>query len=631
MTYKSPAIALFVLSVSLAGCVTPRQSRTVLMTFDGASDAYVDQLRDNSALNAQGFFAQSERKGFVAKELTPINVANTGPSHAAIFSGATPAVSGFVGQTFAAPADELPKGSDAFTYISDTETIVSAARRQGKRVACLTAPGLDGRTENYACDLSLDFLQSTQESLVIKFAPIAMSDQPRESPPQSGEGIRLIAKASRDTLPSVISRDEVQFRLVDRNPTDAIRFDTVEILLGDGVHKTIKPGQIFPFQRVEDGALVMNALWLNRFDQETGDVDLYWGQPFRTAANEAMMEAVIRRLGAWPGALDARGYHEGRISEAGYKAHNEFQAKYAIDAMAILLARNDWDLLIGYASYLDTVQHEYLVTSPHQVGFGTKAKPYAANIREAYLRLDQWMGRAVRQRNAERTNFIVASDHGMIATHTALAISSLIETWGYSVGGKSPDVGIFTSGASAHIYVNSDERPGGRLSQQKKREIVDDLIKRFRNLTDPSYKGIFAVVQPKGALSALDLQHPGNAGDIFVSATAGFSLDPRKSPTSRLLFPISFDRGSLYATGLLPSEIDFVASGFLNQSSYGVHGHVANTPGISAVFYALGPDVPRSKQSEVHALQITPSVACLLGILPPRSAHATPIAGFCKP
>ena len=622
-----PTFALVILAAGMGGCATVKTTqplhRTVLLTFDAASDAYVDDLQKNGDLDKAGFFAKSRDRGYVAQQLTPINIANTGPSHAAIFSGAAPSVSGIVGQNFATPANKLPEASDAFTYVSEAETIVAAARRQGKRTACFAAPGLDGRNPNYQCDYMLSFTQSSEESVVIQLWPAV-------APNATGtDDIVLTAKDSKNALPPSIAKNGIRFLLTDRDVNDLAKYDTVSIQRADGTATAIPFGKIYPYQRMEDGSLVTNALWLNRLDPKTGEVDLYWGQPYKTVANDAVMNAIIKQLGAWPGTLDARGLHAGRISQAGFDALNEYQAQYTIDAMALLLKQPDWDLYIGYISYLDTVQHEYLLTSPQQIDYTAKSDRYAEKIKAAYLKLDQWMGAAVRNPDAAGTNFVVASDHGMVATHTVLAISSLIETLGYAVGGSRPDIGVYTSGASAHLYVNSTDRRGGHIDPKRKNAIIDDLRIRLSELRDPSGNVVFAMVQPNARLSTLELRHPENSGDLFVSISAGYGLDPRKSPTSRLFFPISYDREALSISGLTLPEIDFIAGGFFNQSSPGTHGHVANTPGIAAIFYALGPNIPKGVGPGAHMLQVTPSVACLLGISPPVTAKASAIEGFC--
>ena len=254
----------------------------------------------------------------------------------------------------------------------------------------------------------------------------------------------------------------------------------------------------------------------------------------------------------------------------------------------------------------------------------------AAKVKDAYRKLDGWMGAVVRSSDAADTNFLVASDHGMVATHTVLAISSLIETWGYSVHGNQPDIGIYTSGASAHIYVNGNDRPGGHIDQEQKAKIVSDLQRRFYKLQDMSGNSIFAVVKPNAEIESLALRHAFNSGDLFVSAAAGFGLDTRKPPTSRLFFPVSYDRTALAASGLEPSEVSFIVEGFFNRSSPGIHGHVASTPGIAGILYGVGPNITKASGAAAHMLQITPSIACLLGVAPPKTAKAPPIADLCQ-
>jgi Type I phosphodiesterase / nucleotide pyrophosphatase len=628
--------ALLGLTLFLSGCATipleASRTRVALLTFDGASDSYLDQLVMDGELSPGGFFAQSRQNGYVADQLTPINIANTGPSHAALFSGATPAVSGYVGQNFATPADALPKGADVFTYVSPAETLVAAARRQGKRTACLAAPGFDGRTPNYTCDYLLNFVQGREESTVVQFFPFAEESQSQTAPGSFGTAAMILApKAGKNPLPVPLAEKGLVFLVSYSDAGENRKYDTLSFRYPDGKVQIVEPGRIYPFNWIEDGLKGTTALWLNRLDPQSGEVELYWGQSYFTVANEAMHRAVIDKLGPWPGTLDARGLHAGRINEEGFDALNEYQAKYHIAALGLLLQQKDWDLFLGYLPYLDTVQHKYLVSSPRQLDHIDKGARYAAKIKDAYANLDRWMGSLARTSEAAATNFIVASDHGMVPTHTLLTISSLIESWGYKVYGDRPEIGVYTSGASAHIYVNGDDRPGGYINQKRKTEILADLQARFQAFRSATNDTVFAAVRKRDDLAPLGLEHPGNAGDLFISAAAGFSLDPRRSPSERLFFPISFDRKALVAAGLQPREVDFMAGGFLNQASPGVHGHVAATKDIAAIFYALGPDVSKAEGATAHMLQITPTIACLLGVAPPDTAHAKPIEQICNP
>jgi hypothetical protein len=635
MDKKCYRLMLAVFAGCLHGCATMQantaDSRTVLITFDGASDTHIDELRKRQDLAPEGFFAQSIRRGYVAAQLTPINIANTGPSHVALFSGAAPSVSGVVGQNFATPKDALPKGANPFTYISEAETIVAAARRQGKRTACFAAPAMDGRAPNYTCDYLLNFIESTQESKVINFVPVADESQASNGAASFGDGAKLLAvKGPKDSHPPLIANGSVQFIIADQNTDNEQKYDTLSIRYSNGTIETVEADRIYPVQWIEEELPRTSALRINKLNPQSGEIELYWGAPYTTVANLAMTKAVIDKLGPWPGTLDARGLHAGRISEAGFDALNEYQTKYTIDAMALMLKRADWDLYLGYIPYLDSVQHKYLLTSPRQLDYADKAERYAGKVKDAYTKIDRWMGAAVQGSDGTRTNFLVASDHGMVATHSVVAISSLIESWGYKVSGESPDIAVYTSGASAHIYVNGSDRPGGRFDAKRKSEIVADLLSRFAILKDPTGTDVIAVAKPKDAMSALQLAHPGNAGDLFISLAAGFGFEPRKSPSARLFFPISFDRDILSEAGLTEHEVNFVATGFMNQSSLGVHGHIADTPGISAIFYAIGPDVAKASGPISDMLQVTPTVACLLRIEPPVTAKAAPIDGLCK-
>lgn len=619
------------LFIALPSSATEQEKkRTVFFTFDAASSAYLDTLEKKGALNRNNFFQKATRDGFKANKLVPIEVANTGPSHAAIYSGAKPNTSGFVAHSFTTPEHTLPSGTNAFQYISDAETIVSTARKAGKRVACIIAPGLDGRAAHYDCDYMLAFSPTKGPSQLLSLVPAEENSTEIAAQPESWEYSRtLTLETQTPAAEKAIYTYGAQLILADTQKDDTLRYDSVYIAQGGQDPRLIQPVKFLALERISEGKRHRTNIWLNSLDTKTNQVSLYWGQEFPTSVSPNM-EPIIEQIGAWPGSLDAKGKHLGRIGDEGFQAHLELYSEYIFDAAQALLAKNDWDLMVAYVPYLDSLQHEYMVTSPKQLAFKEKSNEYRNIIDQAYNRIDGWITKLVEAPEAADVNFIVASDHGMVPTHTTLAIKNLLKSWGYNLGPENVELAVFTSGASANIYVNTEDRKGGIIKQSQKAAILKDLHQRFSSLKSADGETIFQMIAMENTLNNLALDHADNGADLFISATAGFGLDPRISPTSRIFYPSTFNRQLLEKTDLTKAEIEYVLNGTANRISPGVHGHISGTPGIDGIFYAYGPDIPKGLVESIHMLQVTPTLACILGVQPPATATYKAPEQFCE-
>lgn len=149
------------------------------------------------------------------------------------------------------------------------------------------------------------------------------------------------------------------------------------------------------------------------------------------------------------------------------------------------------------------------------------------------------------------------------------------------------------------------------------------LIASFRRAvpSETTNDPIFQVVLKRSELDQLRLNYEERAGDVFVSARAGFSLSGRVLPNVPLLVPTTF-RGDTRArvAGNKQTE-DFLIAGGANETGAGVHGHVSAHRQIQAIFFAYGPNVPVRLTGPVNAVDVAPTVASLLGIEPPRDTQ----------
>src|SRR5262249_44411657 len=139
--------------------------------------------------------------------------------------------------------------------------------------------------------------------------------------------------------------------------------------------------------------------------------------------------------------------------------------------------------------------------------------------------LKEWMDAA-----PPETNFIIVSDHGMVPTHTTVLINKFLAESGFKVEPEDQaEVRAQVDGASAHIYVNlAGRQKGGIIPKEKLNQYVDRIIAACKSLRDPlTNEPLFQVVLKQSELDQLHLNYQERAGDVFVSARAGFSLSPR--------------------------------------------------------------------------------------------------------
>jgi predicted AlkP superfamily pyrophosphatase or phosphodiesterase len=121
-----------------------QQKKVVMISIDGTPDYLIDKFLKNGVLSTNGAFAKMKKFGFYAETVLPVNVASTGPSHISIFTGASPAKTGIVGNSFRKVGQAWNSNSlSAFKQPIAAETIFQAAMRQGKKVMALGGVGID--------------------------------------------------------------------------------------------------------------------------------------------------------------------------------------------------------------------------------------------------------------------------------------------------------------------------------------------------------------------------------------------------------------------------------------------------------------------------------------------------------
>ena len=329
---------------------------------------------------------------------------------------------------------------------------------------------------------------------------------------------------------------------------------------------------------------------------------------------------ILAAAGPSPGEPEARLVTTGQMTEDEYVVRAERFADYVGNAVTMELARRDWDLLIAYMPIVDNLEHRYLITDPRQVEYaadgGARRVRFAGYITRGYRKVDailsSWM------KAAPDTTFVIVSDHGMIPTHSTVILNNVLAAAGLRVGGPDAQVRALSSGASAQVYVNSRRRfAQGVVADEDVSGIVAKVIAACRGVVDPvTGAPVFAAIEPSSAFGALHLEHA-NAGDVYVLAPAGWAISGRFDPAVPAIVPNTVSPDARQRVSRSPAEQRFLETGGLNELRPGVHGHRPGDPRMQAIFYAMGPSVPRLRAPTASMTDVAPTVLRLLNVTPP--------------
>ena len=638
------ALALFIqlLPASLlnkAQAISPKKSpKVVVVSLDAAADWLVDDFLARGVLPADGAFARMSRSGVRAESMIPVNVASTSPSHIAMFTGAYPERTGIVANNFLQPGDSVGRGSTGFNAPIKAETLWSAAVRQGKGVICSTAVAADNASPDRACTLTFGYARQEVRPSVVWLAPSS------EDKWQYGD---LRFEHTRALSVSQNSPGQLEYKFksgavplyalaVDRRFDGKEDFDAIVLDrdrdLSNGYVGALREGdwaQIdFSIDRHKLGSWIRGLNVkpdLSKAAVYLGGVSLNPGAP------EEFVKEIEAKVGFWPGEIDHANRNRDLISEQVWFEQAERLTSYIKNVTLLNFKQPEWDLLFTYMPILDDVQHRYLLRNPRQADYnaedGQRRVRYAQRVEWAYQQVDRILKELMNAAPPE-ANFIVVSDHGQVPIHTVITINNFLVEAGFKVDPEDrAEVRANVDGASAHIYINlAGRQKGGIISQEKLGQYIERIVSACRSLRDPlTNDPIFQVVLKRSELDQLRLNYAERAGDVFVSARAGFSLSSRVLPGVPVLVPNTYNSDTRQRVAGNKQTDEFLMSGGANETGLGVHGHVSAHREIQAIFFAYGPNVPARLSGPVNIVDVAPTVASLLGIEPPRDAQGKAI------
>lgn len=598
----------------------------MLISLDGTPDYLVDLYLANGVLPKNGAFARMKKNGAYAKTVMPINVASTGPSHISIFTGASPSNTGIVGNSFKSKSKPFNSNVlNAFRQPISVETIFQSAMNQGKKVITMGGVGLDNLSEDRKVDMMHMYPIISGPSWVVDFKETNYATKNQFN-------VRYRSLRPIGMIDSIFSIDisgkfkiPLHFYLSDTTIVEAnvlkkitrISIDNDQsINNGFALQLGLDDWSIFEFEHSgKQYNVSFRVISVNKDVNTfrvlmTTPVEVY-GYP------SSFLTKVHSNIGLWPGEPENIKQTQGLVPESIWFEQLDRLAKYSKNLILEAMKEENWDLIFGYFSTLDDIQHRYTVSNPRQLDYnadnGMRPKVYSSYIEQRFNDIDAYLLEIMNAAPKE-TNFLIFSDHGMIPIHTTLLLNNYFEQLG-SFFTKNV-LSVTTSGNSAHIYINKDSFNATTFSTY-----INWLSVQLSQLTDPvSQEPIFEIVANEEVQKKYGIYHPEYSGHLFVSCKEGYSISNKFQPGVRSFVKNSFDP-ALFETENHHTKA-FLLNGTMNETGRAVHGSLSTIRSAQSIFYAIGPKIPRKKFCTISSLNIAPTVASILGIKPPRNAEA---------
>ncbi|HEV7517508.1 MAG TPA: alkaline phosphatase family protein [Thermoanaerobaculia bacterium] len=586
----------------------PVAARVLLLSLDGAAGDVLHHLYAEGKLDAGGF-ARFFREGQVAEAIVPVNPTLTSSNHISLATGYPASATGIVSNRFHWPGTPCCTVVSGFDASIATETLWEAARRQGKRVGCVTWPGVDGKDDRRRADWGMIYAQPDRPSALVNlgrrdwapaeiprgtafapsYAPVLVAHVKLPgSRPQGDEGLDLFA--------------------LDRADDGVVRYDRLLVRAPGTPEQTLATGQwlhlLSPAPAAAPGAPegTPAGLWIKvlAIDPGLASVRLYFGSANHTRAYPEGFAAALTAAGlAWPGAPDDRRLQASWQGQQGidldtFVEQAERFAGFFGGSLRVAAARPDWDLLLGYSPVIDEAGHTLSLVDPRQPGFSPELAQACARGRlRVWQAVDRELARLLSEVDLATTRVLVVSDHGMAPVHTLLYPNVLLLGKGYlavdeqgTVLPQKTTVVAVSDGGLSHLYLGP--RAGADPARQEK--LLADLRALFEGFTVDGVHP-FARVLTRREAAAVGLDHP-NSGDLILFANEGY------------LFDDGADRR--IARAVAPTQV------------YGTHGYLNTNADMHGIYMVLGAGVLPGTSSAVPSTEVAGRVAEWLGIEKPR-------------
>ncbi|HBL32124.1 MAG TPA: hypothetical protein DD490_35325 [Acidobacteria bacterium] len=573
----------------------PPARRVILLSLDGAEAETLHRLWRQGALSKEGF-GRFFKDGQVADHLVPVAPSLTAVNHISLATGFAPDGTGIVGNNFHPAGTPFLDVVSGFSAPIASETLWEAARRQGKRTAVLTWPGADGTDARRVGDWGLTYVGAPLlDPELVVLAPADWT--PAEAHDPRLQGLRSFAPILVARLP----QRGFEIAVLDRTDDRQTGYDTVVPLVAPPARAPLEVGQwggvpcVGPWLEGEAELATTCLVKLLELAPDLATARIYLND---VSINEAYPEAFAREFAEsgllWPGPpddgfLSAAWKGEPGIDLATWVEQSERFTGFFGAALRLAVARDDWDLLMGYFPTIDEAGHQLLLTDPRQELFTPQRRAECARARlRIWQAVDRELAAILRVADLRDTRVVLVSDHGMLPIHTALDPNVLLQEKGLLAADKAKIleegtiVRAVTGGGSAHVYVREDAPDRARLLTE-----LRDLFTGW-TLPDGTRPIVRAVFREDAG--EIGLRHP-DSGDLILFSATGYGFS---------------GAGLRKGTSVFPSP------------AAGMHGHLPGDPRLNSIYLALGAGLRKGNAGIVRNVDVAGRVAGWLGIEPPR-------------
>jgi predicted AlkP superfamily phosphohydrolase/phosphomutase len=567
--------------------------RVVVLSLDGLEAGRARVWMEQGALPN---LARLKAQGSVAQYALSIDPALTIPAHAALATGAYPAATHVVGNRHQLPQDDLGFLAEArLTTAMEAEPVWRTAMREARSTATLFWPGVSldepGVLADYVVTRGTVDAAPAQHEVTLAEAA-AWPGAPVSFAP-CREGTLTISKQG-------VPLARVYVLALDTGDDAQVSYDTFilsrtrEVTAGS---VRLRPGELAP---LEIDSHVHSGAYFAVTEASAERLVIYQSAVcYNEAQPEELVRAVNARFGPIPPEPDGEALRQGWISPELFVSMARIRLRWMAEVTNLVLTDFRPELLFACLDGPEALERELLLVDPAQPGYSEeRARELAGYLRQGVGFADEAVGRIAGGLDLERTTVIVVSDHGAVPVHTTVYLNALLAAERLLVcsTGPAPQVSqsrsqaiAVGSGGTAQIYLNLCRRNrAGIVPEEEYQKVLDRVVAILQGLRDDRGQPVFQRLIRREELGTLHLDAP-VTGDLLVQAAPGYALSDRL--------------GSGVVLG--PAEC------------YGEAGYEATSPGMQGIFLAAGRGVRVAELQPVHILDLSPTVAHLLGLQAP--------------
>lgn len=607
------------------------RSKAVLLSLDGASE---DVLAAAMARGLMPHLARLRGAGARARGVLAPLPAKTAPSHAALFTGAWSGRNGVAANEQPRPQASLREFDSGFSAEAlRAEPLWVSAARQGLRATVVTGPQshpfepfTSGKRfgSDFARQLTLiNGYQTPVAADGVLDEDDALWDVPKTWPEALPEHVGALR-----TLSLRVGEATLQALLFDDPQDAASGFDT---LLVRDARAGGTPARLKPLAAARDaaafGRLVAAfesgraALFLRLFELAPDGSRLllyHAGAGVLKTSPATLEQAVLEETGGFVPNSAAWTYERGELGRTLAQGGDGSAEERYLETLALTLrqfgrlsdfarTRTAWHLLVAYVPLPDDFFHVWLglldaSLASHDARLAARLQPY---FERALGLLDDYLG-ALSAALPGDAYLAVAADHGQTgADHVLRANVALREAGLLTVGADGQIDPTRTRAAlfrdAGFVVINRTARAQGLVAP----EAEDDVVRRVR-------AALLGVRAPDGQRPVLDVLDRRQGGEFGAGPPYG---------------------GDLYLS-LAPG---YLASGALDGplceriAPRGHHQLDQTRPGLPSALVIHGPGIAGGGDlGLVRAIDVAPTLACLLGIDPPAQAEGQALRAACR-